>query len=418
MPASKRNNTHIITMALLIAALGFSAVSITCGPGEPELNGISFSRYYARLFDSSETMRKRAYDAIKEMGADAVPWLAKEWDDATTEQKYVIAELIAAAGPGAVEAKPVLMDGLEALDERLIGYSAQALGAMGPEAADATPELARLLLSADFTTQIKILKALGNIGPQAAEAIPRMMEAAMRPRTRSVAIEALGKMGDKAVDGVMIWLQEGTAEQKLIACEILGGATGNVAKALPYLTEAFHAKDPKLRVAAVRAIGRAGPHATIVLNELIEALADRDKDMQRETIGTLVAIGSDSAGAKMIEAMQHPNGDIREGAIKVVTRWESVRNQARSILIRRLGDSHAGARYAAVLALTNMGETIVPDMIRLLNSSSVQQRGAACTVLGNIGRPARDALPELRKLTKDRDSYVAKEAQKAINRIQ
>ncbi len=391
---------------------------ITCSAVEPSYDGIPFSNWYRRLFGEHERTQERAFNAMVEMGVEATPFLMKKWEATENkEERYVIAQVFAQMGPNALKAKPLLVEGIDGIDENMIAYCAQALGSFGEQSADVTPMLARLLLTADFTTQIKILEALGNIGPGASEAIPRMMEAAQRSRTRTVAVEAMGKMGSKTVEHMMGWLQDGTSEQKLLACQVLGEATGNVEEALPYLTEAFKDKDPKMRVAAVRAIGRTGPAAIVVLDELIQALNDKDKDMRRETIGTLTSIGADAAGDKMLDAMKSNNGNIREGAIQVVMRWESVRDRAKPILITRLADSDAGARYAAVLALSNMGEEIVPDMIRLLSSSSVQQRGAACTVLGNIGRPARKALPRLQELRTDSDSYVAKEAQKAIDKI-
>lgn len=404
--------------AVAVLMLAAMVLLIACGKPEPRYQRMPISVYLKRLGSDREATVDRAKEALIAIGEPGVPYILDNWKKASNERRYLLAEVLAGIGPGAKEAVPVLVKELDGLDEKMIGLCAAALGAIGPPAAPAARRMASLLRSSDTSTQVGLLKGLGGIGPAAAEAVPLVMEAAQRDKTRTAAIKALGNMGPKAVEAMKKWLEEGSSSQRMIACEVLSYAGKDASDALPYLTSAFKDKDPNLRMTAVRAIGQAGPDAVVVLDELIRGLDDSDKFVREEVINAIIAIGSDNAKDKVIKALNHPNPRIREGAVKVVSRWQSVREEAKSILINRLADGNVYVQAAAISAMTEMGPTIIPTMRNLLKSSNTQLRFAAARVLGNLGSDARVALPDLIRLRKDRDSLVREEADKAIKKIE
>jgi len=89
---------------------------------------------------------------------------------------YLGAQGLAAAGPAAAPAVPVLMGALKSSDSSLQMYSAEALGAIGPAANPAVPELARLSKSSWNFLRRAAGEALLKIGTPEARAAGRPYE--------------------------------------------------------------------------------------------------------------------------------------------------------------------------------------------------------------------------------------------------
>ncbi|MDP8205871.1 MAG: HEAT repeat domain-containing protein [Candidatus Electryonea clarkiae] len=406
-------------LILSIISLFLSVVLSGCSKKEPRAQRIPITVYLKRLGSEREETVDRARTAIISMGKEAVPYILKDWKrkKTTMARRYELAKLFEGIGPDAADAVPVLIEALEILDEDMIGHAAAALGGIGPASAAAAPRMAALLRSSDYSTQVGLLKGLSGIGPAASDAIPLMLEAAIREKTRREAIIALGKMGPQVVEELKAWLEGDDAQEKLIAFEILSNAGEDAITALPYLTKALKDNNPRIRIAAVRAIGQAGPKAVGVLDNLVDVLNDHDHDVRMESISAIAAIGSDLVGDRMLKAINDPKPRVREGSIRVINRWSTVMDKAKPKLIARLGDSNVLVQLAATDALSAMGEKIVPTMINLLNSENVQKRFGAARVLGNLGKSAKSAIPHLNKASRDKDSLVREEANRALQKI-
>ena len=417
-PAGRSMN-QLLSLLLLGA---FLMVMLSgCAEEEPRYKDMPVSTYLKQIVESNNVQKvDKAIDALIAIGGPAVPYLIKVWkkhDDITTRCR--LATVFEGIGPAASETVPLLVESLNAIEEQMVSCAAYALGGIGSAAAPSAEKLGSLLRSSDSTTQVNLLYALGAIGPAASAQIPLILEAVERERTRDAAIDALGQMGPEAVAAVQPWLDNGTREQKLGALQVLAnaGREEQLGMVLPKLAELMKDKDATVRGAAVRAIGKAKTAAVPVQSELIDVLNDRDADVRRDAIQALVNIGPEVGADKIIAALGDRRSKVREGAALVIGRYTTLVEAAKSKLIQRMADSSVDVRVAAIDAITTLGPDIVPTMTRQLKSNSVLMRFGAARVLGNLGSASREALPELRKLLRDKDALVSSEAQSAISKI-
>ncbi|MCB2198594.1 HEAT repeat domain-containing protein [bacterium] len=414
-----RSFYQIVSMMLLLV---FLAVSLTgCAEEEPRHNNIPISLWMKRIVQS-ENVRTvdQAIEAIISIGEPAVPYLIKTWKkNESIEIRCRIATILEGIGPAAAPSVPELVKALNAIEEQMVSCAAFALGGIGPAAAPAAEKLGSLLRSSDSTTQINILYALGAIGPQAAGQMDLVLEAVERERTRDVAIDALSQLGPKAIEAVQPWLDNGSREQKLGALQVLANSTEDVALGtiLPKLAALTKDDDVMVRGAAARAIGRARSEAASVQGDLLNLLNDKDPDVRRDAIQALVNIGPDAGADGLIAALGDPRPKVREGAARVIGRYQTLVQQSRDKLIQHMADGNVDVRVAAIDALTSLGADVVPVMIRQLKSSSVLMRFGAARVLGNLGSESRAALPELQKLMNHNDKLLSNEAKSAIAKI-
>jgi HEAT repeat protein len=177
-------------------------------------------------------------------------------------------------------------------------------------------------------------------------------------------------------------------------------------------------KDEKVRVAAIRAVAEAGPDAIGISDQLITSLRYKDKDTRDAAVNALAAIGQD-IGPQLAKHLNDRSPGVREGVVRVISRYGNLRDEYQEQLIVRLGDYRAEVRVAAINALTQAGEAIVPRMRRLLSSNDIFKQFGAARILGDIGGPeARKAIPKLRELKKHEDSLVRKGAEEALKELQ
>ncbi|MBD3165264.1 hypothetical protein GF324_01580 [bacterium] len=405
------------TAWVLLAMIMFTG----CVKNEPKHNNLPVSTYLKRLHSERERTVEQAIEDIVAIGGEATPFLVEAWQKAEddTEYRCRIAKAIHGIGPDASAAVPVLVEALDALDEQLIACTAEALAGIGSASAPAAEKLAMLLRVSDTSTQSFILQALGGIGDPAAEpALDRVKEAALRPRTRAEAIEALGNMGPKSITAMEEWIKSGDEEKQVIACEAMAYAGDDVVPALPTLAEAMQYKNDRIRVAAIRAVAQAGPEAIRITDKLISALRYKDKETRDAAVNALAAIGQE-IGPQLSNHLTDRNANVREGVVRVISRYGNLRDEYREQLIARLGDYNGEVRVAAINALTQAGETIVPRMRQLLNSKDVFIQFGAARIIGDIGGPeARKAIPKLRELQQHEDSLVRKGAEEALRNLQ
>jgi hypothetical protein len=88
-------------------------------------------------------------------------------------------------------------------------------------------------------------------------------------------------------------------------------------------------------------------------------------------------------------------------------------------LTEALGDSDAQVRQCAAAALARIGREAVTPLIDILGDTKREAdlRANAAYVLGQIGAPAREALPALGKALKDHEADVRRRAAFAVAHI-
>jgi HEAT repeats len=149
---------------------------------------------------------------------------------------------------------------------------------------------------------------------------------------------------------------------------------------------------------------------------LVERLANRDVRLQRETIDSLVKIGSPALPA-LIVALQSDNRILRLNVTSVLSDLGADAVAAVPALTTALQDPDEQVRLYATLALGNIGvgaKAAEPDLIRSLQDRSSYVRIYASYALRQIGVDVKVAIPALVKALSDIDPQVQANASNAL----
>jgi HEAT repeat protein len=276
-------------------------------------------------------------------------------------------------------------------DSKDVNDAARRLVEIGAPAVDAL-ELPR---TAPYVHRAAAIEVLGWMGPAADAAVPWLVETLRTDATaRNVASRALGKIGSAAVPPLIALLGPGTdAEIRGLACETLGYTRLRREDVRRALLDR-HRDDPvrSVRDDAASALGR---------------ISFRDA----ETLGALERTADTSelnAQFYATYALAHMGPEGGE------------------VLLRLARSPHEGARASAVGSLGDAkeapAEPRVDALLAAVSDPSRWVRGNAASSLGDIGRPALRALPQLRQLAltlaSDGDDVAASKARDAIHRLE
>lgn len=154
--------------------------------------------------------------------------------------------------------------------------------------------------------------------------------------------------------------------------------------ALPQLIQALRDNDPAVRANAARALHWFGPEAKEALPELLAAVAERNEAVH---LAALVAIGE--------------VGPAASTAVPTLT------------AVFRAGSRQT--QEQALRTLQRIGPAAVPPLVEAARGASGESlRVPALAALEALGPDARDALPVLRELLKDRQATVRARAAAAL----
>jgi HEAT repeat protein len=136
-----------------------------------------------------EQLRRELYRRLMELGAAAVPALARGLEDSNFLIRRNVALFLSAGrrllpelAPNfnvrkALPALPALVKALTDNDATVRAWAAQAIGQFGQDAAGAVPALVHLLANDDEGTRNSACIALRGIGPAAKDALPTLRKA-------------------------------------------------------------------------------------------------------------------------------------------------------------------------------------------------------------------------------------------------
>jgi HEAT repeat protein len=146
---------------------------------------------------------------------------------------------------------------------------------------------------------------------------------------------------------------------------------------------------------------------------LHDALRKGDFSLRREVAYILGAIGSAESTEPLVAALADEDADVR-----MASAWALVQigPAASSSLVDALGSKNARTRRGAEIALVKIGDSAVPELIKGLKKRNGTIRMNSARVLGRIGDPR--SADSLKKLLKDKNEGVRKEAEIALTRIE
>ena len=210
----------------------------------------------------------------------------------------------------------------------------------------------------------------------------------LNPRVRSA--EMLGAVGAPAKAAIPTLMKTLTDADTSLRQASAASLAAMAPDSIPVLAAAL--KDPQVnvRLAAVDALGLAGPQAAPSIPALVEAWKDGDKNV-RLRVGDLLQRFEGAAAAAapvVIPSLTEPDRDIRLKACEILGRC-------------------GGARAAGV-----------PTLIDILSKDQDKDlRARSAWVLGQIGPEAKNSAAALTEAIKDKERDVRLSALEAVGKI-
>lgn len=190
-----------------------------------------------------------------------------------------------------------------------------------------------------------------------------------------------------AMDILTRGLEEGAKTERTLAMERLVGAgrhSPEVARlVVKHIAKLLDDPDPLIRSWAVNGLRQLGP---IGHPEALKALGDSDARVVGDVLDVAMGMGPEARThmAELSKLVHHADPRVRERAMH---------------------------------ALNRIGPEAVPELMKLLSSSTPETRASAAKWLGYMDAVAAPALPRLREMTKDADPGVMHAATDAVERI-
>jgi HEAT repeat protein len=176
--------------------------------------------------------------------------------------------------------------------------------------------------------------------------------------------------------------------------------------------------DPKIRLAAARALSERRGDVTEVVAGLTRAVDHSDFAVRELAITTLGEIGPEAKASlpALQPALQDENASVRTAAALAIDSIEPKSEVHRPVLIESLrrGD---GPVFLAVGGMGERGAWAVPTLAALLSDRRPSIRALAAHALGGIGPTAHDAERALKQCMRDHEASVRKAAQQALRQI-
>jgi len=321
------------------------------------------------LRDKNPEIRRKAAKAIGQIQNPAIkPLIIALRDDNHKVREKAVEALIETGG---IRAIPLFIAALKDKHPYAREKSAEALGRIGDSRA-AKP-LVAALNDTNWEVRERVVEALGRMGD---DSVFKPLVATLKDDdsdVRQKAAEALDKLG---------WQPENEAEQRLY---FIAKKDWNKYVELDYATvEALVAvlrdKDPEIRRKAIETLITMGGWRTV--KPLIGALEHTDGDIRKEAADTLGKLGNKQAVKSLIAALRDINPDVREAASKALIEIGSL--HAMGPLIDALKDEDSSVREATVEILGKISHPALRPLITSLWDEDWDVREEAAKTLGKL----------------------------------
>jgi HEAT repeat protein len=185
----------------------------------------------------------------------------------------------------------------------------------------------------------------------------------------------------------------------------------NIKALLPMLSDA----STEVQRAAINALVNSGDKEAVVQPLLDKYKTEKNVSVRMNLIVSLGETGSKAAIPAVKETLKDPFAPMRNEAVRALGKIND--RSTYQDIVAMLKDESEGVRIisadtAAKLKLTAAN----PQLIKNLNDPVALVRKASVSALGQIG--SKSSLPEIEKMTLDKDSTVAAAAKVALDAIQ
>ena len=368
--------------------------------------------------------------AIAEIGpkaAAAVEPLSALVAEGELDERMQAALALAAIGEPAAAAAPTLVRGLESDEEMLRFAAAFALGKIKAVSADAALRKA----AGDSNEFLAAIAAWGRaqIHPQDAALVAEAVRKARkgldsdRPNVRKASVSALSDLAEFIDEPARKELAE---EFVSLLNDADGGVGMSAGAALVRLKEVAIGEikealsNPATRLKAVEVVAALGSAGKMAEAEIEALLASDDPLVQGEAAVALASMGPDAAPA--VPALQKLLGDDRPAELRYAATYALGRigGAAKAVVPRLLelskSDDELMATVATWAALkiepqdASLLESAIPLLRKALRGGEELARLEAAVSLGDIGVPARSAIPILELVAEDDASKTVRAA--------
>ncbi len=283
--------------------------------------------------DRNPSISAGAMPALERLGISAVPSLVDLLRDSNGNVRYNSLRVLLKLGPKLQTEAPRLVPALiECLGDSDPRNSPLAMQALVFIGPISVPDLARTLEGGKYSARNWACMTLAEFKGESKSAVKQLVGALYDQTTRTAALDALGSIGEPAVTDLKAVLTDSNA----------GSA---------------------VRYAAMKSLGQLGPAAAPAVGPLVDLLSDRDSIIRREAVNCLGSIGEASVKPLMAAMLNLNNADTY--------------------------------RDTASNALSKVGVPAIPPLKEALKHQDREVRFRAAVALGDIGKPARDALPAI-----------------------
>lgn len=355
----------------------------------------------AVLSDKKDDVRKQSFDILMRLGhknlKEAVPTLAlviKERE----EYREPLLDVMIQLGPDARPAVPALIalhkelkdEKDEKLKKKMQDKVDLALVKIGKAA---VPAMADTLRDPDPKVRLFVLEFLTKLGPDGEMAASAVMKN-LKDKDEEVRRKATEFLKTHGKDLVAINrenLKDKDLSIRLTAIDLLGEMGAQAEPAIPDLRALLMDNDATIRIHSMQTLKDIGPEAKVAIPDIAKRLSDKEKEVRRAAAEVLQKFGADAIPATSALAQMLNN------------------------------DPEAANRRQAALALGEIGQAaanVVPDLIvSMKKEKDTDVRKTVIQMLGQMGPPAKLAVPELLKLLKDKDKEITQAAVASLSLI-
>ncbi|MGM0578035.1 MAG: alpha/beta fold hydrolase [Myxococcota bacterium] len=293
--------------------------------------------------------------------------------------------------------KEHLGDNLRHRDERVQILAARSVREVGQDEEvedaliDRYREVARRRTEDDAGMRQALLRSLGQVGRD--DAVPELVQAIGHDDEAEAALEALGAVGERAIDSLLFVIKTGDPVRTPLAVKALGNAGKPAVE--PLMKLLVHGRRA-VRNTARQALAKIGDAS--IVPQVVQMILDPDTPGRAQLLALLGALyGDESFRALERFALESTEHRIRLGAVNVLSQAPDprvlpvLRNVAES-------DDKADVRHLAVEGLVWHGDQeAVPLLIDLLGHERVPIRLTAARGLGYLARPEHvpDIAPQM-----------------------
>jgi len=326
---------------------------------------------------------------------------------------------------------PVLVNGLRDSGRDVRRHAAEGLGELGGQVAGrAAQPLVEALKDSDQEVRVSAAWALARVEnreiSKALACLVDIIGSAESERIRNRTIESLGDLGmaaRSALEPLRNMLKHSDVASRLGAAVAMHGidSKGTIVELIPVFVAGLKDDNANVRKITVEAVKQLGPERSTVITASVADLRTSGHNYFKnsEMVETIAQLGELTVPG-FIGLVNDPKTDTRlaRAVIECLGNMGRPAKNAVPALVGALQDRQRILLHRhAIAALGKIGTVALPEVKLLLKHHDVRVRVLAVHVLGAMGADAKPMLSELKTLAKD-DVVVRSAAESAIRRIQ